>query len=112
MVERFLRINKVAAQLMARGEYIYSPISHTHPLAEAAQLPRNWEFWKGYDRCMLSRSQKLYVLTIDGWAQSTGVNAEMKIAEELEIPIWYITEELRMFTSVREVVSMEDIRVV
>jgi hypothetical protein len=103
MVERFLRINKVAAQLMARGEYIYSPISHTHPLAEAAQLPRHWEFWKGYDRCMLSRSQRLYVLIIDGWMESTGVQAEIEIAKELKIPIIYINEELVTMYSMQDV---------
>jgi hypothetical protein len=35
MVVRFLAINQYAAKLMSRGDYIFSPISHTHPIAEA-----------------------------------------------------------------------------
>lgn len=30
MSQRFLRINKVAAVIMGKGYYLYSPISHTH----------------------------------------------------------------------------------
>jgi hypothetical protein len=95
MVERFLRINKVAARYVADGEYIYSPISHTHPIAEAANgtLPRGWDFWGGYDRTMILCCDRLLVLQIDGWKESTGVQAEIKIAEEMEIPIEYIFEE-------------------
>lgn len=94
MEERFKRINKVASKLMAQGEYIFSPISHTHPIALAGELPRGWDFWEGYDKCMISCCGKLYVLTIDGWARSVGVNAEMQIADNLGIPVFYITEDL------------------
>jgi hypothetical protein len=98
MIERFLRINKVAAKLMAQGNYIFSPISHTHPIAEAGELPRGWEFWKGYDEEMISHCSSLYVLTLEGWQESTGVNAEVELAAVWEIPISFIDENLSIVT--------------
>ena len=78
---------------MARGEVVFSPISHTHPIAEQCELPKGWEYWNKYDRAMLSQCVKVYVLTIDGWMESVGVAAELKIANELGLPVEYITED-------------------
>lgn len=92
LVARHLLVNKVGARLMAAGHYIYSPISHTHPIAEAAngKLPRGWDFWEGYDRRMLSFCDRIAVLRLPGWETSTGVQAEIKIGQEMGIPIDYI----------------------
>lgn len=94
---RFNIVNKVAAKLMAEGKYIFSPISHTHPIALAGKLPGDWQFWEGYDRCILSCCCKLTVLRLPGWEKSTGVQAEIKIATELGIPIDYIEHEWIMY---------------
>jgi hypothetical protein len=92
MVARHMLVNIVAAQLMSQGVYVFSPISHTHPIAEAScgKLPRGWDFWEGYDTAILSGCEKVIVLRLPGWDSSTGVQAEIKIATKLEIPIEYI----------------------
>lgn len=90
MVERFNTVNCVAARLMAEGRYIFSPISHTHPIAECGDLPRGWEYWHGYDRAMLSCCSTLIVLRLPGWDESIGVQAEIRIAQELGLAIEYI----------------------
>ena len=90
---RFEAANKCAGALMQRGEFVFSPISHTHPIAEQCELPKGWDFWHKYDRAMLSRCSKLYVLALEGWMESVGVAAELKIAHELNIPITYINED-------------------
>jgi hypothetical protein len=90
---RFKIVNKVASKLMAEGNYIFSPISHTHPIALAGQLPGDWQFWEGYDRCILSFCSKIIVLRLPGWETSTGVQAEIKIGTELGIPVEYIDHE-------------------
>lgn len=93
MIKRFWEINAVAARFMAAGLYVFSPISHTHPIAEAGTLPRGWEFWEGYDRVMISRCNNLHVLMLDGWKESTGVTAEIEIAKEFGMPVYYVTPE-------------------
>jgi hypothetical protein len=88
---RFEMVNEVAAKLMGDGKYVFSPISHTHPIALAGDLPGEWQFWEGYDRRILSFCTKIVVLKLDGWENSKGVNAEIKIGQELGIPVEYVT---------------------
>lgn len=51
---RFLEVNWAAAKLMAAGEHVFSPISHTHPIAMAGALPTDWGYWQAYDRAILA----------------------------------------------------------
>jgi hypothetical protein len=87
---RFEAVNKVAADLMRKGLHIFSPISHTHPIALAGELPLGWEFWEAFDRAYLTHCHKIIVLKLDGWKESKGVTAELKIAEELGLDIEYM----------------------
>jgi hypothetical protein len=88
-VARFESANRMAAQLMAVGEYVFSPISHTHPIAEAGGLPLGWDFWEGYDRAILANCEKVVVLKLDCWYESKGVAAEIAIAREMGLPIQF-----------------------
>ena len=94
MEDRFKRVNAVAAKLMARGDYVFSPISHTYPIALAGVLPHGWEFWEGYDTAMISRCTFVYVLMLDGWKESKGVTGEIKLAKKYDIPVVFVDENL------------------
>lgn len=89
--ERFRAVNTAAAELMRKGMHIYSPISHTHPIALAGDLPLGWEYWQAYDRAILSACCKLIVLMLDGWKESKGVTGEIAIACELGLDVEYIS---------------------
>lgn len=93
-IARFHAINSVAAELMRAGELVYSPISHTHPIAEAGDLPLGWDFWQKYDTAFIEHSKRVVVLQLDGWRESKGVTAEIKIAQSLGTPIDYIDEAI------------------
>lgn len=88
--ERFLRVNTVAADLMSEGVLVFSPISHTHPIALAGNLPVGWDFWKEYDFTFIEWADEMHVLMLDGWVDSTGVNAEVELARKLGMPIVYL----------------------
>ena len=90
MERRFLMVSRVAADLMRDGRHVFSPISHTHPIALAGDLPRGWDYWERYDRLMLGACGKVVVLKQDGWDVSSGVKAEVKLALELGIPVEYM----------------------
>jgi hypothetical protein len=68
----------------------FSPICHTHPIAVLCKLPGDWEYWKQYDETMLSRCDEIWVLCLDGVEDSAGVNAEIALAKELGLDVWYI----------------------
>lgn len=90
---RFEMARDVIAILMNQGKVIYSPIVHNHPIAIAHDLPRDFNYWSKFDFVMLSKCDALYVLCIEGWQQSVGVTAEIKQANELGLPIYYIDSE-------------------
>ncbi len=91
--ERFEVVNAVAAKMMSSGLLIFSPISHTHPIALSGDLPKGWEFWKEYDYTFIEWCDELHVLKQDGWQESTGVTAEIKIAKELGKKVVYVDEQ-------------------
>lgn len=87
--QRFKAVCEYAANLMKDGEMVYSPIAHSHPIAQFG-LPKEWEFWEQYDRFFISKCDELFVLMIDGWDKSKGVDAEIEIANELCVPVTYV----------------------
>lgn len=85
--QRALAAAKAAAELCRRGCLVFSPIAHSHPMHIHGNLPGDWDFWERFDRWFIERCERLIVLTIDGWEQSKGVAAEVKIARELIKPV-------------------------
>ena len=87
---RFDKVNGAAAKLMREGNLVFLPISHTHPIAMAGELPLGWEFWEAYDRTFIEWADEIHVLKLKGWNDSTGVINEIKIAKEMCKPVKYI----------------------
>ena len=88
--QRFDLVNRVALRLIRQGYFVYSPITHNHPLAILGELPVGWEYWKEHDYLLLSKCTKLMVLYVDGWMESVGVKAEITYAAKLGIPMEFI----------------------
>lgn len=87
--ERFEYASRAAAELMAAGLLVFSPISHTHPIAEHG-LPKGWDFWEKYDRAILGVCKAMIVLMLEGWRESVGVQAEIQIMRDAGKPIHFI----------------------
>ena len=88
-------VNKIAAKLMNEGKIILSPISHSHPIADYMDesLRTSQEFWMNQDEVLLSKCDEITIVVInDDWQmieESKGVQEEIRIANELLIPITY-----------------------
>ena len=85
--QRFKEVCRIAGDLMRNGALVFSPIAHSHPIAMTGDLPLASEYWERYNRAWLAACDSLLVCLIDGWHESKGIAAEMRIAEELGIPI-------------------------
>lgn len=70
----------------------FSPITHSHPMHQIGSLRGDWEFWKKIDTEYLSVSERIVIVTLDGWEKSIGVNAETEIAKSFGLSIWHMTE--------------------
>lgn len=92
MADRLWRINIFAAKLLAEGELVYSPISHSAGIADVGNLPASYAYWERLDRTMLGYCRRVVVLTLDGWEQSIGVAEEIQYATELGLEIEYRDE--------------------
>lgn len=88
--QRFRDACRATARLLASGITVFSPIVHGHPLVDHG-LPTDWPFWEPYDREHLVRCDGVLVLMLDGWRDSVGVAAEIRIAGELGKPVRYLT---------------------
>jgi len=91
--ERFIAATKACGWLMNNHpevQMFYSPIAHTHPIAQVCTLPGVWQFWAAADETILSRSSEIWILCISGRKKSTGVNAEIKIAQKFGLPVKYV----------------------
>jgi len=88
-VLRFEIANAVSALLMKEGEVIFSPISHTHPMARYG-LPGDWAYWKDQDIEFLNLCGEMYVVMLKGWDVSIGVKAEIEHMKQRGIKITYL----------------------
>lgn len=77
----------VAAILSARGDLVFSPVSHGHGIGLSGRLPVSWEYWQRLDLRMLASCDSLTVLCVAGWRESRGVQAEIEAARELGLPV-------------------------
>lgn len=87
---RFEAANRAAGKLMMQGEIVFSPITHGHPISLAAKLPADWNYWRKHCLTFMAISKKMVVLMLPGWAESIGVNAEIKLAYELGLLVEFI----------------------
>lgn len=94
--KRFKTLSKVAGKLMKEKDiYVYSPISHGVPIDATAKLDH--AFWVQFSLKMLAKCNEIYVLDVDGWKESKGVQAEINWAKEFDMPIHMITTRGRVY---------------
>ena len=68
----------------------YSPIVSTHNMQRFVRVKTvKTEDWYEYAEHIVRLSDIMLVLMLDGWEQSEGVKREVKLAEEMGIPILY-----------------------
>ncbi len=89
--QRFEAACRVAAELIRRGHVVFSPIAHSHSIAQHG-LPMDWGFWEAQDRRLLAACDELWVLKLDGWQHSRGVQAEIAIARALGKAVRFVSE--------------------
>lgn len=89
---RFRETCRAAAELLSAGQAVFAPIVHGHPLVNHG-VPTDWPFWEQFDRDHLQRCDEVVVLMLDGWRESAGVAAEIRIAGELGKPVRYLAQD-------------------
>ncbi len=91
-LQRYEAVTACAAHLMRSGCVVYSPITHSHHMAEAHGLPTDFAWWRRHCLTMLNGARNLTILCLHGWDQSTGVIAERDHANNIRLPVNYLAE--------------------
>ena len=81
----------VAGELTRRGVRVFSPIVHSHRLAQYADVdPCDNGLWMDIDRRMAVACDALVVACLPGWMQSAGIAEEMDLFEADGKPVYYL----------------------
>lgn len=86
---RFRAACRQAAEMFRCGIPVFSPIAYSHAIA-AHDLPLDWDFWERFDRAFLEVCTEVCVLTLDGWRESRGVQAEIVLARQMGKPVSFV----------------------
>ena len=87
---RYRAAVKKYAELMQAGEYVFSPIAHTHEAGLLMERPVDHDFWLRQDKAILRHCDIVKVLMIEGWSESAGISEEVVFANLIGIPVEYI----------------------
>lgn len=93
----FTIANGVAAKLISEGNYVFSPISMSHPIAQTGILEGSWDTWKELDMEFIRWCDEVVVINFGSdvidenheITKSVGVQDELKYAKEIGKPISY-----------------------
>lgn len=89
LIAAFEDASRLAAELLATGVRVYSPIAHTHPLAIHGHLdPLDHSIWLPFDEAMMDAADCLIVAHMDGWQESYGIKHEVEFFEKADKPIY------------------------
>ena len=88
--KRFEMVTRKAAELMLCGYIVFSPISHSHEIAKrmGASYIIDHDFWMLQDLPYITYwADEFWVFALDGWRESRGIQREMEVALEVNIPV-------------------------
>jgi hypothetical protein len=80
---------------MKRGLPVYSPIVYWHPISKLGGLPTDAAFWMKENMGKLRMSEVMFVLCLEGWKQSAGMNVEIRVAQTLGIPLVHFDTDFK-----------------
>ena len=90
--QRFREVTLLAIKLIKQQKLdLILPITTSSVLQTLDKTVGHlWEAWKKTDTALVKHSDALLVATMPGWEESTGVQAEIRIAKRNKIPVFYI----------------------
>lgn len=91
---RVQRINMIAGALMKKGHIVFSPISHSHPIAVVSALPTDFKFWQAQNHEFIRWCDTVVVAMMPGWKDSKGILDEIEFAMSINKPVVYMEGNL------------------
>ena len=92
---RYRQVTKVIGKLQDRYPYAFiAPITTSHQTAKFMKTKTGaFRDWEGIDKTYISKCDEVWVIKMEGWDTSVGVQAEIKFAKKRKIPLYSIIPE-------------------
>ena len=85
---------KAAADIVRLGVPVFSPIAHSHAVAVCGGMAQEChDTWLSQDMAFMSQAQGMFVLMLEGWEESYGVQWEIEWMEARGKPVYYLRPE-------------------
>ena len=82
---------EAAAELIARGIPVFSPIAHSHPIAKYGDLDHSsHDLWLPLDERYLEAAYGIIILQMPGWDESKGIGHEIRFCRNRGKPRVYM----------------------
>ena len=85
--DRFMAAASFTSDALSKGFLVFSPIAYGHPLAEMFSLPTDALAWESFNAEICSRCSAMWLLQLEGWKESRGVEVELNTARFEHIPV-------------------------
>lgn len=90
--QAFIEAAKAAAILLKRGLFVFSPITHSHPIAvHGAMDGKDHDVWMPLDIAVLDECDEMLVVMMPGWNESHGIGLEIAHARKMGKPITWLS---------------------
>lgn len=86
----FLEAAAAAAICFKAGIPVFAAIPHAHPISDAGQMATDYDTWAPINELMVGLARGVIVVRLDGWDESDGVKAEMRLCARLGKPIYFM----------------------
>ena len=87
--QRYEAVKEFTGVLLKERLCAFSPIVYAHELAKLYDLPTDAAYWNEFNMNILRRCEEMYLLQLDGWEESIGVNDELVACKILNIKVTY-----------------------
>lgn len=93
--DAFRHAAALGGRLLAKGVHCFTPIAHSHPMAENAPSlgHADHSIWMPFDKQFVDAAFGIIVADMDGWRESKGVTMEVNWAREQGKPLWLMSPE-------------------
>lgn len=86
---RFEQVRDFVAKHFLQRTMLFSPIVYCHQFRASHGFEGDAVFWADLNRSFVLRASELWVLQLDGWQSSHGVQQEIRWAQDLFKPVVY-----------------------
>jgi Domain of unknown function (DUF1937) len=96
---RFEQVTRVAANLIAQGKIVFSPLTMTHPIDRILadrDTTLGSDYWVDFDEAFMEMCAQIFVLKLDGWQVSSGVRREIQYFERAGKSVTYLEPDGRI----------------